>query len=281
MNGQGENKGFARLVVAIEPWLGEVVIIGGWAHQLYRLHPSAQALDYAPLMTLDTDVALPAQLSVRGQDVRERLLASGFSEERFGHDNPPATHYTFRQARTGFFAEFLTPLKGSECGRSGERKATMRISGVVSQQLRHLEILLHAPWRIHLDQSKGFPLPGRRTVQVANPAGFLAHKVLVHQKRSRAKFAKDILYIHDTLETFGARLGDLHHEWQEQVRPRLHARAVRTVESGASKLFGEMSDSVREAARMASDRRLTPEAIREACHFGLEQVCSSKLSREA
>lgn len=96
MNGQADNEAFARLIIAIEPWLGEIVIIGGWAHRLYRLHPSAHALDYVPLMTLDTDVALPAQLSVRGQDVRERLLAHGFSEQRFGNDNPPATHYPSR-----------------------------------------------------------------------------------------------------------------------------------------------------------------------------------------
>jgi len=272
MNDQGENEAFARLIVAIEPWLREVVIIGGWAHQLYRLHPSAQTLDYVPLTTLDADVALPAQLSVSGQNIRERLLANGFSEQRFGDDKPPATHYNLREARTGFFAEFLTPLKGSEYHRRGERKATKRIAGVVSQQLRYLELLLQAPWRIDLDQSNGFPLPGRRRVQVANPTGFLAHKVLVHKGRSRAKFAKDILYIHDTLEIFGARLGDLNREWYEQVRPRLHVSAVRAVERGANTLFGEINESVREAGQMAGTRRLTPEAIREACQFGLEQV---------
>lgn len=48
---------FAILARALEPWLDQVVIIGGWAHRLYRLHPQAQELDYAPLMTLDTDVA--------------------------------------------------------------------------------------------------------------------------------------------------------------------------------------------------------------------------------
>ena len=272
MNDQGENEAFARLIVAIEPWLREVVIIGGWAHQLYRLHPSAQTLDYVPLTTLDADVALPAQLSVSGQNIRERLLANGFSEQRFGDDKPPAAHYNLREARTGFFAEFLTPLKGSEYHRRGERKATKRIAGVVSQQLRYLELLLQAPWRIDLDQSNGFPLPGRRRVQVANPTGFLAHKVLVHKGRSRAKFAKDILYIHDTLEIFGARLGDLNREWHEQVRPRLHVSAVRAVERGANTLFGEINESVREAGQMAGTRRLTAEAIREACQFGLEQV---------
>jgi hypothetical protein len=272
MNGQADNDAFARLIVAIEPWLGEVVIIGGWAHRLYRLHPNAQALYYVPLMTLDTDVVLPTQLKASGEDMRNRLLAHGFSEQRFGDDNPPATHYHLLEARTDFFAEFLTPLKGSEYRRGGSRKATKRISGVVSQQLRYLEILLEFPWSVDLDKANGFPLPGRRTIRVANPAGFLAHKVLIHKKRSREKVAKDVLYIHDTLEIFGARLADLHCEWQEQVRLLLHPRAVRTVERGREKLFGEMNDFVREAARMAGGRKLTPETIRGACHYGLEQV---------
>ncbi len=272
MNDHGENEAFARLITAIAPWLEDVVIIGGWAHQLYRLHPRAQALDYAPLMTFDTDIAMPARLSVKGQDIRERLVANGFAEERFGEDNPPATHYQLLEGKSGFFAEFLTPLKGSEYGRRGERKATKRIGGVVSQQLRYLEVLLHAPWTVDLDQSNGFPFAQKRPVQVANPAGFLAHKVLVQRKRTGAKIAKDILYIHDTLETFGGRLPDLHREWQEQVRPRLHPNAVRTVERGAISLFGQMSDPVREAARMTGARKLTPEAIREACHFGIEQI---------
>jgi hypothetical protein len=279
MNDHSENAAFARLIVAIEPWLREVVIIGGWAHRLYRLHASAQGLDYPPLMTLGTDVALPAKLSVSSQDVRERLRASGFSEERFGDDNPPATHYRLREPQTAFFAEFLTPLKGGERHRRGELKATKRIAGVVCQRLRYLEILLSAPWTIDLHRSNGFPLLGRRTVQVANPTGFLAHKVLIHQSRLPAKLAKDILYIHDTLETFGAHLGSLHRLWQEQVRPRLHAHAARRVEAGGSKLFGEVNDFVREAARMGGDRRLTPEAVREACHLGLEQVFGRRKMR--
>jgi hypothetical protein len=37
---------FGRRIEALTPWLDQVVIIGGWAHRLYRLHPSAQQLDY-------------------------------------------------------------------------------------------------------------------------------------------------------------------------------------------------------------------------------------------
>jgi hypothetical protein len=31
---------FKQLVGAIEPWLTKVVIVGGWAHYLYRAAPS-------------------------------------------------------------------------------------------------------------------------------------------------------------------------------------------------------------------------------------------------
>src|SRR6266576_1189095 len=82
-----------RLIVALEPWLTQVVIIGGWAHRLYLLHPSAQHIEYLPLTTLDTDIAVSARLKVIDTDVRGRLIANGFEEERLGQDQPPATRY--------------------------------------------------------------------------------------------------------------------------------------------------------------------------------------------
>jgi hypothetical protein len=74
MNEQAENQQFARLILALEPWLTQVVIIGGWAHRLYRLHPSAQHIEYLLLTTLDTDVAVPPRLKVIDRDLRERLF---------------------------------------------------------------------------------------------------------------------------------------------------------------------------------------------------------------
>lgn len=108
MNGHAENEEFARLIDALNPWLGVAVIIGGWAHRLYRIHPVAQVIAYAPIGTLDTDVAIPAGLRVEGDDLRKRLLANGFEEERLGQDKPPATHYRLRDAETGFYAELPT-----------------------------------------------------------------------------------------------------------------------------------------------------------------------------
>jgi hypothetical protein len=103
---------FARLARALEPWIDQMVIIGGWAHRLYRLHPKAQEPGYAPLMTLDTDVAVPVMLATKPQNLRERLLSNGFTEEFLGDHRPPATHYRLGNEPGGFYAEFLTPLAG-------------------------------------------------------------------------------------------------------------------------------------------------------------------------
>jgi len=136
------------LVVALEPWLEQVVIIGGWAHQLYRRHPEAQELDYPPLITLDTDIAVPLKLPVKEPDIRVRLLAHGFTEEFLGDHRPPAMHYHLGDGASGFYVEFLAPLIGGEYDREGRRKATAEIAGVASQRLRHVDLLLHHPWSI-------------------------------------------------------------------------------------------------------------------------------------
>lgn len=272
MNEHFENEQFARLIVALEPWLPQVVIIGGWAHRLYRLHPSAKQVEYLPLTTLDTDIAVPPRLKVIGKNVRERLIANGFEEERLGDDQPPATHYRLRDAKTGFYAVFLTPLFGPERGRDGKLKATRRIAGVVSQQLRYLEVLLLAPWTVRLSHSHGFPFEDPRDLRIANPASFLAHKVLIHNKRTLSKFAKDVLYIHDTLEIFGGRLEDLNRAWRTEVKLQIHPNAVKTIHRAATDLFGQLNDPIRDAARMTESRKLSAEVVRERCNFGLDQI---------
>jgi Nucleotidyltransferase len=150
VNGHAENEEFARLIDALNPWLGVAVIIGGWAHRLYRIHPVAQVIAYAPIGTLDTDVAIPAELRVEGDDLRKRLLANRFEEERLGQDKPPATHYRLRDAETGFYAEFLTPLIGAHEGRDGQPKATKRI-----------ECCSTTLGRLKSASTTGFPLPVR------------------------------------------------------------------------------------------------------------------------
>lgn len=238
---------------------------------MYHLHPAAQKLDFAPLMTLDADVALPRTLPSQTPAIRDALVAYGFMEEFRGDDTPPATLYHLGESGSGFYAEFLTPLSGGEYTRSGKRKATAQIAGVNSQRLRFIELLLNHPWTVELGEDN-FGLHAPKAVRVANPMAFLAQKLLIHGKRSADDQAEDILYIHDTLQVFGARLDDLRIEWTGRVRPGLHRRAVKEIETASDWLFGEITGVIRKAAAVAAGRRLSPEGVRESCRYGLQQI---------
>lgn len=209
----------------------------------------------------------PAHLPVRAQDIRERLLANGSTEEFLGDNRPPATHYRLGNDPGGFCAEFLTQLAGSEYDRKNKRKATVEIAGVTSQQLRYLELLLQHPWHVAIGASD---FTG--SVQVANPVRFLAQKVPIHDRRDRNDHAKDILYMHDTLELFGSRIVELREQWQQRVAPHLHPRSATKVRQAFRRLFADVSDDIRRAARIPADRKLSPEDIINACRFGFEEV---------
>jgi len=262
---------FVRLIEALEPWLEQVVIIGGWAHRLYRLDPRARGLTYPPLTTFDTDVAVPSKIQAQETSIRDRLLAAGFREKFVGDDRPPATHYHLG-GQEGFYVEFLTPLVGSEHGRKGERKATREIGGISSQQLRYIEILLLAPWRIPLDKTNGYPFASTKQVQVANPVSFLTQKILIQDARDRKDRAKDILYIHDTIETFAGNLAELRELFADEIQPKLHEKRAREARHAADALFGDTDDTIREAVQMVVGRKLSPEALTETCRAGLQAI---------
>jgi len=271
LNANPEYASFARLVESLRPWLDEVVLIGGWAHRLYRLLPLAERPPYEPLATLDADVALPRRLKVTGDEISQRLAANGFEPEFLGHHRPPATHYRLIGLGVQFYAEFLTPLAGSVIARRGRQKATSRIGGISSQNLRYIEVLLAAPWSLTLCANDGFPLADAQ-MQIAIPVSFLAQKILIHGRRNREERAKDILYMHDTIETFAMRIEDLHTEWAMNVRSELHANGVRTVEGAAASLFGAVTDPIRAASQIVQGRDSTPEMIRETCNLGLTRI---------
>ena len=269
-----ELEAFSKFVDALAPWLGEVVLIGGWAHRLYRIHPLARKLDYLPLTTLDGDVAVPPRLKAQEATVRQRLLDAGFEEEFVGEDQPPSTHYHYGKGG-GFYAEFLTPLVGSEYDRRGRRKATKEVGGISSQLLRYIEILMLSPWKVELDKENGYPFSAKRNVRIANPASFLVQKILIHGKRNYKDRAKDLLYIHDTIEVFSESLEELQTIYQNDVAPRLHPRRRAEIEGAAGKLFGKVDEVIREAAPMAAGRKVSPERLAETSRAGLKEIFRS------
>lgn len=265
---------FARLARALEPVMQHVVVAGGWAHRLYRYRDDVQVPEYEPLYTSDTDIALPAR-PILPANLGQQLHDHGFVEEYLGDDNPPVTHYRLGDEDSEFYAEFLTPRFGGE--RRGEQPSpdTEEIAGVVAQRLRYIELLLVDPWRVDVLEPDIEDLRHPLSVQVANPVSYVAQKLLVHKKRKPEDWAKDIVYIHDTIELFAALLPELRAVWRGRLRPEMHAKSAGQVETFARSLFQDVTDNVRRAALTVANRHLEPELLRAVCHHGLEEIFGS------
>jgi hypothetical protein len=262
---------FARLVDALEPWLGRVLFIGGWAHRLFRERPEAARLSYPPLRTGDVDVALDPRTLERDAGIRDRLAAGGFREEFLGDDRPPVTHYALGAEASGFYVEFLSPLLGGDRRRDGSRDVTERIAGVTAQKLRYLDILLAEPWTVTIGEGQGVPLARRTNILIPNPASFIVQKLLIEARRRREDRAKDVLYVHDTIELFAPALETLHALFSASIEPAL-ARSARVALQRAATAYDEVTDPIREAALIAGFRGLTPQAIQEVCQAGLRRL---------
>ena len=97
-------------------------------------------------------------------------------------------------------------------------------------------------------------------------------KLLIQKDRSAAKRAQDVLYIHDTIELFGAALPTLKALWDNSIQPTLPAKTARNVIALSSETFSEVTDVIRDAARIPQDRTLSAERLRAACQLGLMSI---------
>lgn len=262
---------FARLIEAIRPWLAHIVIVGGWAHRLHRFHPLAIDQKYQPLRTKDVDLAFSPNAPLEG-DLSEALKQAGFEEGLSGEVTPPVIHYRLADEDAGFFAEFLTVKKGDGLKRDGKPDLTVSKAGITAQKLRHLELLLEAPWTVRVSAETEIPVKSPVDLVVPNPASFIVQKLLIQKHRDSEKQAQDVLYIHDTLELFGASLEELRKIWENDVRPKMADKTARRAIALGPELFENVTDVIREAARIPQDRRLEPYNLRAAVHYGLEEV---------
>lgn len=262
----------SRLIDALRPWLSHLVIVGGWAHRLHRFHALSNPPPYQPLRTRDADLAFSLKAPLEG-DIGAALKAADFKEDLSGEHTPPVTHYHLGDDDHGFYAEFLVPLQGGTTKRNGEpAPRTVAKAGVTAQKLRYLDLLLTDPWQVRLDTSVGVPLTPPAEVMLTNPVSFIAQKLLIQTRRPPEKQSQDALYIHDTLELFGRRLGELKTIWLENVRPNLPPRTARDVERLYREQYGSVTDVIRNAVRIPQGRRLPPERMQGLCAYGLEEI---------
>jgi len=263
----------ARAVEALEPYLDDLVFVGGWAHFLYTLRPEAVPLPFEVLHTEDADVAAPQGLAPGPRPIAECLVSAGFREELSSDHRPPISEYVLGDDAGGFYLEFLSPLVGGEFRRDGTRDATTRVGGVTAQKLRHVELLLTSPWTVTLARKNGFPVSRRRTVRVPNPVSYIVQKILVLPRRPPAKRAKDLLYIHDTFALFADSLDGLASTWTD-LRHQMVKGHVRSFEKRARSELGGVGDLTRRAAQMAATRvnAPTPEQLLAGLRSGFGSV---------
>jgi len=260
----------AKLLDALRPWHRDLVIVGGWAHRLYRFHDKAARPPYQAVRTRDADLAFGSHAPLMG-DIGAALKAANFHEVLSGEDTPPISEYRLGDENGGFYAEFLAPLRGNGERRGGRSEVTTARAGITAQLLKHLDLLVQSPWILHLD-TEDVPLAAPAEVMLPNPVNFIAQKLLIQKYRKPEKRPQDILYIHDTLELFGGELELLKSTWRDDVRPTLTSATARTVEKLCQTHFGTVTDVIRNAARIPQDRVLTPERLQATCVYGLDEI---------
>jgi len=271
-------KEFAQLVVTLRDYTAHIVFVGGWAHRLHVLHELARPTGVEPLMTEDADVLMkkPSRIESQRGLLRDRLKVGGFYERIVADAHPPVTHYQLGEEDGGFYVEFLVPQRGPSTDRKGNPKIAEEISGVTAQRLPYIDILGADPWTVRLTEADGFPnTVAGIDVCVANPATYLAHKILVLDRRAAKKRPKDVLYIYDTLNLFSTVLPALRVAW-EKAGIGLSPKARLDFSRNREKLAGHVTDVIRSAHRIALESGRgsppDPEIIVKTLRLGLDVI---------
>ncbi|MCZ7664230.1 MAG: nucleotidyltransferase domain-containing protein [Thermoleophilia bacterium] len=195
---------------ALEPYLADIVIVGGWAPYLYALHQGA--VRSSPPRTADIDIAVPRALPPRGPSIDELLSRAGFECEFRSRDVPPVTAYVARRGDDDVEIEFITDSLGAD-----EQVVEVQ-DGLTAQELHYVRLLLENTWTI--DLAKFFHGDAGQEVRVPTPAAFMLHKGLVYRKRSdQLKKEKDLYYVFYVVDTFV--------EWHDWIRSDLSTLAAR------------------------------------------------------
>jgi hypothetical protein len=262
-----------RIVKALDPYLDQLVFAGAWCHRLLQYHPLATPPSFEPLMTEDADIVTPSRLPSRSPNLGEALAAGGFKADLSGSGKLPVAKYYPVGDENGLYIEFIADLLGSGYTRKGEPYDILAVSGVTAQKLRHVDLLLFEPWELELGTERRFEIGF--TLRVANPASYLAQKVLSLPKRaSSAKRAKDALYLHDTLSMFGSSFGALR-EQAGRVLDRLAAKTRRDFHVHRARLCQDRALMIGAQRTAAATGRANPpsaDTIVEVCTAGLEQI---------
>lgn len=158
---------FTRLIAALRPWLGDLVIVGGWAHQLRRLHP-LNPPSYQPLRTMNAALAFSPEAPMVG-DIGAALKAADFQEKFMGEHTPPVIHYRLGDEDQGFYVEFLAPLLRARPQEERGVECHCRQGWYHGPEAAALGSAAHAPLGRPARHCVDVPLEPPADVRLANP----------------------------------------------------------------------------------------------------------------
>jgi hypothetical protein len=180
---------------AIQPYLGDAVLAGGWAPKVY-LELSAASQGSGLLTTRDIDIVLPRTLPVRDLTLDELLTKAGFSCELRSVETVPVMHFIARRdAPDEVEVEFITTASGSRDGPIEVQR------GLTAQAVKFGHLLVENKWPVSLRDLTDGILDG--TLSIPTPAAFALNKTLTFsRRRDRAKREKDLYYIFYVVASF-------------------------------------------------------------------------------
>lgn len=182
-----------RTLRAIEPWSDEIVLIGGWAIQMYRYAEWADS-NVDIVLTEDVDFAVPKQLESTGE-LNRRLMDQGLVRIASRATNPAITYFQIAEHGSEDLApsyvEFLTPF----IGPSQYSDPVVIAPNVTAQCLRYLELSFDGSLLLPLARVPTLADTGVASIRIPSPASYLLAKALVYPRRGNRR-DKDCAYIY-------------------------------------------------------------------------------------
>ncbi len=180
---------FARLVQTLEPYLEDVVFIGGWVHSLYVLE--LEGSGGRTVRTHDIDIAIPRSLQ---SDSRPTLLElvreAGFDREPMGDESG-----LVRIRKGTIDLDILTEAPDPRRTVRIEGQPELHVQGYPDQDF----LRSHSRQYI-LGPQVGMPLDRPVVIRIPTIGAYLIGKILSSATRQmRGKGAKDIVYVHELI----------------------------------------------------------------------------------
>ena len=259
----------ARMLTILQPWMPQLVLVGGFATWMYRYVDAYRPPKSPPLLTLDVDWA--AELGGLS-GLSDALQHAGFVAKPVGGTHPAVTriqHVRWEGDVAPVFAEFLVPMVGPDRGR------TVRVldGPITGQALRYMDLALDEPVLLDASAIPVLEVPKGTFVRLPHPAHYVVHKALTARLRpSPQKRWKDLAYIYEV----ALMTQPVWMEMQERVqRLTIHrgtwlARAVRHLEQWFGTADSPGCAAVCDVLNAADpNRRLTHEQVHRGLAFAL------------